>query len=50
MHDKFLEYKLVTYFAVAVGLFTSIFFIAKMDEPRLTSICTQKQTQLKRLI
>lgn len=50
MHDKFLEYKIITYLAVTIGLFTSIYFILKIDEPHLTSVCTKKQTVLKQLI
>jgi hypothetical protein len=35
-----LEYKIITYFAVAIGLVTAIFFVVKIDEPKLTAICT----------
>jgi hypothetical protein len=50
MSDKFLEYKIVTYTAVTIGLFSSIYFIMKIDEPQLTAICTKKQGELKLLI
>lgn len=50
MSDKFLEYKIITYFGVAVGLVAAIFFIVKIDEPKLTAICTEKQAKLKELI
>jgi hypothetical protein len=50
MHDKLLEYKIVTYLAISIGLITSIFFISKINEPQLTSICSQKQKDLKQMI
>jgi hypothetical protein len=50
MHDKFLEYKIITYMGVGIGLASSAFFLIKIDEPHLTSVCTQKQAELKKLI
>jgi hypothetical protein len=43
MSDKLLEYKIITYFGAVIGLFAAIFFIVKIDEPKLTAICTEKQ-------
>jgi hypothetical protein len=42
-----LEISLISYIVVALGVSTSIFFIAKIDEVRLTTVCSEKMETLK---
>lgn len=50
MHDKELEYKIITYLSLGVGLLAAIFFIVKINEPVLTQVCTEKQAALKQIM
>ena len=47
MHDKKLEYKIITYTVLGIGICASIFFIKTIDEVELTKICHEKQEKLK---
>jgi Na+/melibiose symporter-like transporter len=50
MHDKFLEYRIISYAAVVIGTAASIFFIVKINEPELVHLCSEKQEELKQII
>lgn len=47
MHDKKLEYKIITYTVLGIGIIASIFFIKVIDEVELTRICHERQEHLK---
>lgn len=47
MADRSLEISLISYIVVIVGAITSIFFIFKIDEPRLSEAALQKSLALR---
>lgn len=50
MHDKDLEYRIISYLVVAFGVAASLFFVVKINEPKLVGICAEKQGELKQMI
>lgn len=50
MHDKDLEYRIISYLVVALGIVASLFFVVKINEPQLVGICAEKQGELKQMI
>lgn len=47
MADPTLEINLISYIVVGLGSCTSLFFIWKIDEVRLTEICSEKVLDLR---
>jgi len=43
MSDKVLEYKILADFSTCIGVIASLYFIFVINEPKLTTICKQKQ-------
>lgn len=47
MHDRKLEYRIITYTVLGIGFVFSVFFMKVIKEPELTKICHEKQEHLK---
>ena len=50
MHDRKLEYKVIAYTMISMGVVASIFFIKVIDEPTLVKVCHEKQEALKKIV
>ena len=43
MKNKFLEYKIIAYVALALGVLTSLYFIIRINEKNLTEVARERQ-------
>jgi Na+/melibiose symporter-like transporter len=50
MSNRLLEYKLITYTVLGIGLVASIFFIKVLKEPELVAVCHERQEHLKKIV
>ena len=50
MNDKQKEYRIISYFAVILGLATSLFFLYHIKETQLVTACKEKKDKFKQKI
>lgn len=50
MNDKELEYKLISYLVIGLGMATSLFFLYFIREKDLVAICQEKKLKFKEKI